>query len=293
MKFGGQSETGKIRSILLKHPKDAFIDQENINDQWKQINYDSPPNFIEAAVEYEKFIELLKTTAEEIYFLPQDKRTTLDSIYVHDPVLITDKGAILCSMGKDTRRGEPSAVGSFLNDIGVPVIGEIKGDGRLEGGDIVWLDKKILAVGEGYRTNREGINQLKRLVSDVIEEFIVVPLPHWNGRDDVLHLMSMISPIDRDLAVVYSKQMPVRFRQYLFKRGMKLIEVSDSEYESMGCNILALKPRKCLMLSGNPETMEKLVREGVEVLIYDGFEISRKGFGGPTCLTRPLLRNEV
>jgi N-dimethylarginine dimethylaminohydrolase len=193
-------------------------------------------------------------------------------------------------MGKDGRKGEPGAAGTFLESIGVPILGAISGEGRLEGGDVVWLDERTLAIGEGYRTNAEGIRQLESLISDLVDELIVVPLPHWEGPGDVLHLMSMISPVSHDCAVVYSRMMPVIFRQRLLNRGMNLVEVSDEEYDSMACNILAIAPGRCLMLSGNPQTSRNLSEAGVEVTEYNGFEISRKGAGGPTCLTRPLLR---
>lgn len=290
MNIVGQSEIGKIKNILLKHPKNAYLNQGNIDYQWKKLNYTQPPDYNKALSEYDKFVELIKSEAEGIYYLPKHDKTALDSIYIRDPVVITKKGAILCNMGKDTRRGEPAACAEYLKTIGVPIFGEISGSGRLEGGDIVWLDEKTVAVGEGYRTNAEGIRQLKELVSNLVEDFVVVPLPHWKGPGDVLHLMSMISLIDYDLAVVYSRQMPVAFRQYLIDRGMKLIEVDDLEYDSMACNILTMSPRKCIMLSGNEWTKKKLENEGVVVYEYDGFEISRKGAGGPTCLTRPILR---
>jgi len=290
MKTNGQSETGEIKSILLKHPKDAFLSQGNIEQQWKILNYTACPDYAKALAEYDYFLGLLRTVADELHFLPEDDRTGPDSIYLHDPVVITKKGAILCDMGKAERHGEAEAVGRYLAEIGVPVIGEIGGEGCLEGGDIVWLDERTLAVGHGYRTNAEGIRQLKELTADLVDEFIVVPLPHWNGPNDVLHLMSMLSPIDNDLAVVYSRLMPVSFREYLLGRGMRLIEVPDSEYDSMACNILAVAPGKCIMIAGNPQTQMMLESIGIEVMTYVGAEISLKGAGGPTCLTRPLLR---
>jgi N-dimethylarginine dimethylaminohydrolase len=290
MKTNGQSETGKIQSILLKHPKDAFLSQGNVEQQWRQLNYTDCPDYNKALQEYEQFLGLLRKTVTDFHFLPEFDNTGLDSIYLHDPVVITRKGAILCNMGKKDRENEPLAVGNYLSETGIPVIGKITGDGRLEGGDIVWLDERTMAVGLGYRTNDAGIRQLKELVSDMVDDLIVVPLPHWNGPDDVLHLMSMISPIDIDLAAVYSRLMPVQFREYLKNRGMSLIEVPDSEYDSMACNILAVAPRKVIMLSGNPQTQMMLESMGVEVMTYSGIEISRKGAGGPTCLTRPLLR---
>jgi N-dimethylarginine dimethylaminohydrolase len=193
-------------------------------------------------------------------------------------------------MGKEQRRSEPEAMAEFLSGLGIPILGSITGEGNLEGGDVVLFDKDTLAVAESYRTNREGIRQFYELIKRFISEFQVVTLPHWQGPDDVLHLMSILSPVDHDLAVVYSRLMPVGFREWIVSRGIKLIEVSDEEFETMGCNVLTVAPRKCIVLSGNPETRKMLEQEGVEVWEYKGDEISRKGAGGPTCLTRPLWR---
>ncbi len=292
MKSNCQSEVGKIEKLLLKHPRDAFLNQENITNQWQKLNYSGCPDYDQVMAEFDNFVDLLKRDVSEIHFLPPSGRTGLDSIYVHDPVVITEKGAILCSMGKQARRGESAAVAEYLADLDIEIVGAITGEGRLEGGDLVWLGERTLAVGLGYRTNEDGIRQLKELTSDIIDEFIVVPLPHWSGPDNVLHLMSLISPVDYDLAVVYSRLLPVPFRQWLIDRGMTLIEVPDSEFATMACNVLAVAPRKCIVLSGNPITKRMLEDEGVEVREFKGDEICRKGAGGATCLTRPLLRIE-
>lgn len=290
MKFGSQSEVNQIRSLLLKHPRDAFISQKNIQAQWKELNYSEPPDYKKSLEEYDDLVEILRAYVPEIHFLPQHEQTGLDSIYVHDPLIITEKGVVLCSMGKERRRAEPSAVGEFIEELGIPIFGTIKGEGKLEGGDLVWMDEHTVAVGSGYRTNQEGIRQLKEFTEGLVDEFIVVPLPHWKGPEDVMHLMSLISPVRHDLAVVYPRLLPVPFRDWLMKRGIQLIEVPDSEFETMACNILAVRPGMCLIIEGNPRTKQMLEAEGIEVLEYKGEEISRKGAGGPTCLTRPLLR---
>jgi N-dimethylarginine dimethylaminohydrolase len=290
MKVSCQSGVDQIKSLLLKHPKDAFLSQEYIQSQWKELNYLASPDYDKALKEYDNFVEYLKKFILKIYYLPQNDKTGLDSIYVHDPVIITNKGAILCNMGKEKRRAEPSAAGEFLLELGIPILGSISGEGTLEGGDVVWIDERTLAVGLGYRTNEEGIRQLKELIMDIVDEFIVVPLPHWKGPGDVLHLMSLLSPVDHDLAVVYSRLLPVPFREWLLRRGIRLLDIPDSEFETMACNILAVSPRKCMMISGNPQTKQMLEDKGIEVWEYGGEEISKKGAGGPTCLTRPLLR---
>jgi arginine deiminase len=290
MGFGGHSEVGAIGRVLLKHPRDAFKSQAYIDEHWRELGYTAAPEYDAAVREYDQFAALLKEHVEDVQFLPQDSSTGVDSIYVRDAAIMTDRGAILCNMGKDARRGEPAAVGRFLGEIGVPVLGEIGGDGRIEGGDLIWIDDTTLAVGRGYRSNDEGIRQLTELTRDFVGNVITVPLPHWRGPSDVFHLMSIISPIDRDLALVYSPLLPVPFREWLIARGIELLEVPEPEFETMGCNVLALSPRKCLMLEGNDETRRILEEADVEVLTYVGDEISRKGAGGPTCLTRPILR---
>jgi len=275
----------------MKHPREAYQNQNSLNDQSPQLNYYSVPNFNKAIAHYESFSELIASFSIEIHFLPIDESTSLDSVYTHDPCVITNGGVILCSMGKETRNSEPDAVKTYFESIDIPILGKIEAPGTLEGGDIVWLNERIVAVGEGYRSNAEGIQQFKTLLGNLVDEVISVPLPHWTGPGDCLHLMSNISPIDHDLYLVYSRLIPVPFRKYLLHRQIRFIEVPDKEYDSMGCNVLALAPRKVIMLESNPITRKLLEREGVEVYTYDGSEISLKGAGGPTCLTRPFLRS--
>jgi len=290
MNYGSHSETGKIESVLLKHPKDAFCSQDDIDANWRDLHYKGRPDYKAVIEEFECFVELLKKYAAHIYYLPKDGKTGLDAIYTRDPALITKKGAVLCNMGKKQRQEEPFSMGKYLGEIGIPILGSITGEGKLEGGDIVWLDEHIIAVGIAYRSNEAGVRQLRDLTAGIIEDIIPVPLPHWNGKEDCFHLMSIISPVDNDLAVVYSRLMPVPFREYLISRGIKMIEVPDSEYESMGCNVLSVAPRKCIVISGNPITKKMLENEGVEVFEFNGENLCQKGGGGPTCLTRPILR---
>lgn len=280
-----------IKRILLKHPKDAFINQAKINKETNQLNYSSIPDYEKSCTDYDKFLKLIKSFGPEIHFLPTDKSTSLDSIYTHDPCIISNGGAIICNMGKKARSQEPNTIRKYFESINVPILGQIEYPGVLEGGDVVWIDQKTVAVGEGYRSNIEGITQFQTLLGDLVDNVIPVPLPHWNGSSDCLHLMSNISPIDHNLFLVYSRLLPVPFRKYLLDRKIQLIEVSDAEYDSMGCNVLAVGNKKVVMIEGNPITQKKLEKNGVEVHTYDGKEISLKGAGGPTCLTRPFFRS--
>lgn len=276
---------GRIERVLVKHPAAAYVSSDKLRAEWEGLNYFGCPDYGEAVCEFESFIELLKRFVPEIHYLPENDRVSVDSIYVHDSVIITKRGAVLCSMTREQRRGEPAAMQAFLHDIGIPILGTISGEGRLESGDVVWIDERTLAVGQGCRSNAEGIRQLRELLADLIDELIVVDLP-----PPVFHLMGIISLIDRDLAVINSSRLPASFRQWLIARGFKLVEVPATESKTLACNILTLAPRQCILLSGNPQTESMLRAEGLEVWTYRGAEISLKGSGGPACLTRPLLR---
>ncbi|MBT4269812.1 MAG: amidinotransferase [Candidatus Marinimicrobia bacterium] len=279
-----------IKRVLMKHPKDAYQNQNKVNEQSPQLHYFGIPDFEKTNSDYDNFLGLLESFDIEIHFLPNDDSTSLDSVYTHDPCVISNGGVILCTMGKNARVPESQAVESYFKSIGVPILGRIESPGTLEGGDVVWIDERTVAVGEGYRSNADGIRQFKTLLGNHVDDVISVPLPHWTGPADCLHLMSNVSPIDHDLYLVYSRLLPVPFRQYLLHRKIKLIEVPDEEYNTMGCNVLAIAPRKAIMIKGNPITQQRLEAEGVDILSYDGTEISIKGAGGPTCLTRPFLR---
>ena len=283
------SEVGTLVRVALKHPRDAFIDDKTIAAQWRALRFSAPPDLPRAIDEFERFVAIIEETGARVDLLSADPQTTLDSIYVRDASLVCDRGVILCTMGKPARAGEPGAQADVFRRLGVAIIGAVQAPGHIEGGDVVWLGPRTVAVGQGYRTNADGIRQLRDLLGPSFE-VLVVPLPHWHGDNDVMHLMSLISPLDLDLALVYPRLLPVPFYQELLARDVRMIAVPDDEFESMGTNVLSLAPRRGLMLSGNRQTRVALERAGVEVIEYEGTEISRKGAGGPTCLTRPLAR---
>jgi N-dimethylarginine dimethylaminohydrolase len=283
------NEYGPLRRIVLKHARDAFGDPARIASQWRDLRFTAPPDFAAACREYDAFAEAIAATGAAVDFLPADSHTTLDSVYVRDASLASERGVIVCTMGKPQRASEPDAMAAACATLGIPIAGRIVPPGRIEGGDVVWLDANTLVVGRGYRTNDAGIQQLRTLLGPAID-VVVVPLPHWTGEGDVMHLMSLISPVDADLAVVYSRLLPVPFREWLLARGITLVEVADDEFDSMGTNVLALSPRHCLMVAGNPKARAALERAGADVVEYSGTEISHKGAGGPTCLTRPIAR---
>jgi N-dimethylarginine dimethylaminohydrolase len=279
-----------LRRVLLKHPRDAFRSRDDIAREWQALNFTSPPDLDAAMAEYDAFAEALTDSGAEIAWLPRGSDLSLDSIYVRDASIVSDRGVILGRMGKTQRAGEPAAQEAGFRALGVPIAGRIQPPGSLEGGDAVWLGPRVLAVGRGYRTNDDGIGQLRALLGDSVDELIAVPLPHWRGSADVFHLMSILSPVDRDLAVVYAPLLPVPFRERLLDLGINFVEVPEEEFDSMGANVLSIAPRECVMLAGNPRTRARLERAGARVIEYEGREISVKGGGGPTCLTRPWLR---
>jgi len=286
------SEYLKLETVYLKSVRNGFVSDKVLVEQWQELNYVSKPKYDEGISEYENFETLLLSNNTEVKHFPKDANTKIDSIYCRDASIATDHGIIICSMGKEGRRLEPEAQHSIFKANDIPVLGTIKAPGTLEGGDVAWLNEKTLAVGQSYRTNEEGIRQLKALLTPIGVKVIVADLPHYKGVEDVFHLMSILSPVDTDLAVVYSPLMPIRFRNLLLEMGFELVEVPEDEFESMGCNVLAIGPRKCVMVEGNPKTQTALEKAGCEVFTYRGQEISVKGGGGPTCLTRPMNRSK-
>jgi N-dimethylarginine dimethylaminohydrolase len=299
---GAQSETDPLRTVLVKHARDAWPDDAAIDREWRALGYPARPDLARAHAESDRFIALLQSLGADVRLVRHEhpdvdsafpiphSALTLDSLYVRDAAVACERGVILCSMGKPARRAEPAALERALAAEHIPVHGHITGDGRLEGGDVVWLAPRTVAVGRGYRTNDDGIAQLARALSGLIDELMVVPLPHWRGPDDVFHLMSIVSPLDRDLALVYEPLLPVPFRERLLALGLALVAVPDGELATLGGNVLAVGPRRVVMVSGNPDTRRRLERAGCEVHECDGGEICLKGGGGPTCLTRPLTR---
>ncbi|MDN4492498.1 dimethylarginine dimethylaminohydrolase family protein [Ureibacillus aquaedulcis] len=280
-----------LQRVIIKHPKDAFINQTNLSDNWQKFNYIEVPNFQDSIIEFNEFLTILEKHVPNIDYLPHSDQVGMDSIYTHDPVKFTKYGAIILRSGKELRQPEAEIYKEYLELNGIPIVGELTGDALADGGDLVWLDDRTLAVGLGYRTNLEAIKQLSEITKDFVDELIVVQLPHDQGENECLHLMSFISMIDTDLAVVHSRLMPVFFRQLLIKRGITLIEVPNDEYLNLGCNVLALAPRVCVMITGNEVTKKQLIDAGATVYEYKGNEISYKGTGGPTCLTCPVVRN--
>jgi dimethylargininase len=274
--------TAPLRRVLVRAPRpgdEAF---------WRAYGWRGEPDPGRIAAEHEAFRAQLAAADADVVLGQTPHGPDPDAIYTYDPALVTDAGAILLRPGKEGRRGEPDAMAADLVEAGVPIAGRLEAPALAEGGDTVWIDDATLLVGRGYRTNDEGIAGLRELLPDV--DVVAFDLPHYRGAGEVLHLMSFISPLDVDLAVVYLPLMPVRLVEILREREIELVEAPDDEFESMGPNVLALGPRVALALAGNDETRRRMERAGVDVRVYEGDHLSRLGDGGPTCLTRPILR---
>jgi len=284
--YGSQSMVDPLRRVLVKRPDKAFaVDDPAV---W---HYAGRPDLEIAQQEHDALVNILRQAGAEVIYHDQVQPDRADAIFVHDPAIVTDHGAVILRMGKDLRRGEEAAMARRFEELGVPIHYQLHGEARAEGGDLLWVDHDALAVGQGFRTNEQGLRQLREALEPLGVTLIPVPLPYYGGPDACLHLMSLISLVDYRLAVVYLPLLPVPFWQYLMDRGFRLVEVPEEEFESMGTNVLALAPGKCLMLEGNPLTKRRLEEAGCEVFTYKGNEISLKAEGGPTCLTRPILRS--
>ncbi len=282
-----QSDVAPLKRVLLKHARDAFVSTKRVSDQWRDLNYVDVPDYDRACREFDSFAELLESLGVRLEWMPAED-LGLDSLYVRDASILTDSGVLLTRMGKGARASEPAAQARVFETLGLASVRKVAGPGTIEGGDVTWLTSDTLAVGRGYRTNRSGVEQLEEMLPGV--EVVSVPLPHWKGPGDVFHLMSVLSPLAPDLLLVYSPLLPVPFRERLLEDGFRLVEVPDGEFDSQGCNVLAVTPRISVALEGNPETRRRMEAAGIEVHTYAGREISLKGCGGPTCLTRPLER---
>jgi dimethylargininase len=256
---------------------------------WEAYGWRSEPDPARAADEHTAFRAELELAGAMVEVGAAQAPEDPDAIYTYDPVLMTDAGAILLRPGKEGRRAEPAAVASDLAAAGVAIVGRLEDPATAEGGDLFWLDRSTLLAGRGYRTNDEGLMQLRALLGGSVD-VVDFDLPHFRGPSECLHLMSFVSPLDVDLALAFLPMVPVRLMEILVDRDIRLIEVPDDEFASMGPNVLALGPRTALALAGNPETQRRMETAGVDVRTYIGSEISRKGDGGPTCLTRPLER---
>ncbi len=282
--MGIQDQVGELRRVYVRAPAGAEL------AAWRDFGWRSEPDPARARAEHEAFRAELEAAGAEVVLGATPMEGDPDAIYTYDPVLMTDRGAILLRPGKLGRRREPDQVAEDLRAAGIAIAGRLEEPAQAEGGDMFWLDEHTLAVGRGYRTNDDGIRTLRELLGPDDVEVLSFDLPHLRGPSECLHLLSLLSPLAEDLVVCYPPLMPVRLMDELVGRGIGYVEVPESEFATMGPNVLALAPRVALALEGNRETRRRMQAAGVEVRTYRGREISRKGDGGPTCLSRPLAR---
>jgi dimethylargininase len=280
--YGAQSMTAPLRRVLVVAPRPEEA------TRWREAGWRAAPDPARLAAEHDAFRAELEAAGVEVVVSETSPESGLDGVYPYDPALVVRDGALLLRPGKESRLGEVEPLGRSLNGAGVPTAARIEGPATVDGGDTCWLDERTLLVGLGYRTNEAGAAALGAALPGV--DVIAYDLPHYRGRADLLHLMSLISPLADDLAVVYLPLLPVRLVQLLAERGIELVEVPDEEFPTQGPNVLALAPRVALALDGNSETRRRMEVAGVDVRVYRGDELSHKGEGGPTCLTRPILR---
>jgi dimethylargininase len=283
--WGGQSMVTPLKRVLVRRPAPRAIE-----DQFTHFGYPRGVDPDRTEQEHAAFRALLAESGAEVVVAGPDEAGLLDAIFAYDPSMMTDASAVLLRSGKELRLAEVGLAERTYAELGIPITGRIEAPGTVEGGDTLWLDERMLAVGRGYRTNGEGIRQLTALLAPHGIDTMTVDLPHWRGPDECLHLMSIISPVADRLAVVYLPLMSVPFVQELQRRGWSFIEVPDEEFETHGCNVLALAPKRVLVCEGSPTTRERLEAAGCEVVTYVGNELSHNRAGGPTCLTRPILR---
>jgi len=271
----------RLERVLVRRPDEASC------RLWADYGWRSEPDFAKLLQEHDAFCALLESAGAEIVF-GGPVMHGLDAIYTFDPAIVSRHGAVILRPGKDLRLPEASAVADDMAAAGIPILARLEAPATADGGDTIWLDDGTLLVGRGYRTNAAGVAALRAALPDV--DVIEFDLPYFHGSAEVMHLLSLISPVSPDAAVAYLPLMPVRLVQLLEARGIRLIDVPAEEFETMGPNVLVLEPGVALALERNGETRRRLERAGIEVLTYEGTELS-KGDGGPTCLTRPLLRS--
>jgi N-dimethylarginine dimethylaminohydrolase len=285
--FNGHSMVGSLDRVMVCAPRAAGWDRPT---RWQELGFHHAPDFGIAQSQHNALARELRTAGAEVIELPSARDLSLDAVYTHDASLTTDFGLIIMRPGKPTRQPEGQHQASFCNSLNIPTLGAISTPGTTEAGDILWLDLETLLIGHGYRTNPAGIRQMRDLLSPKGIEVLTAPLPHGLGPSACLHLMSLISLLDDHTALVDLPWLAVETVELLKSRGFKFIEIDPSERDTLACNVLALGNNRLLAIEGNHSTNARLRHAGFDLRTFPGGELCINGSGGPTCLTRPLLR---
>ena len=283
LRVGARSSTAPLRDALVKRPGPAFgcaFDDPAHGFLW-------PCDLTAAQREHDALVGVLDDLGVRVHLLDHEPAADPDLCYVFDPLLVAGDGAIPLRMGKPNRAGEPAVLERWLAERGAPIVGRIEEPGTVEGGDTVWLRDDLFVIGRSLRTNDAGARQLAALVGGDVR---IVDVPYWKGPAELVHLMSVISPVSADLAVVFLPLLPAGLWRWLAELGIDLVEVPEDEYPTLGCNVLAVRPGVVVVAEGNPVTRRRLEAAGVEVHAVALREVGENGSGGVTCLTRPLLR---
>ena len=281
---------GRLERVLVCSPRAAGWETPSKLDHWRELGFHHAPDFPAAEAQHEELCRQLESAGAEVLHLPPSSDLSLDAVYTHDPSLATDFGLIALNPGKPNRVPEARNHAEFCGGIGIPTMGPIQPPGNTEAGDMVWLDSTTLLVGQGYRTNAAGIAQMKALLLPRGVEVLTAPLPYGAGPSACLHLMSLISLLDERTALVDLPWLAVETVELLRFRGYSFIEIDYSERDTLACNVLSLGGKRILALAENQQTNQKLRQTGFDVRTFKGAELCINGSGGPTCLTRPLLR---
>lgn len=285
--FGGSSSVAPLRRVAMRRPG-AILTADH--ERW---HYTKPLDPEALAEQYEVFAALVEHSGAEILWLDDADDDLADSVFTYDPSFAVPGGAVVLRPGKPLRAGEADVHAAFYDDVGVPVLGRIEAPGVFEGGDCFWLDATTLAVGRGFRTNQAGIDQMAAIVAPLGVTIEAYDLPYHLGPDACLHLMSVVSVLDDDLALVHPPLMPTALYQRMVDLGYTLLEAPADEFDAslgLNLNVLATAPRKVIAINGFDGTLALMRRAGCEVTTFDGDELCIPCEGGPTCLTRPLLR---
>ena len=287
--FGVSSMTAPLRKVAVMKPGDSLINADPV--KWHYGPLFDPNKVVEV---HNHFVEILEDSGAEVYWMAENELEIADSVFTYDASLMTPKGAILMSPGKLLRKGEQSIHKSFYENQNIPIIGNVDSDGRAEAGDTLWLDHQTLVIGRGFRTNPKGIEQIKEILKPQGINTYVFDLPVYSGKSACLHLMSLISLVDTSSALVCLPLLPVGLLDLLLEKNFSLIEAPFDEFESsktLSTNVLATSPGKCIMLESVPKTRKALTASGIKVRVFSGDSLCIGCEGGPTCLTRPLLRD--